>query len=128
MDVLLMIHGIFRWVVVVVGVITFVRLAMGIIRKSNFTKLDRQLTMMFSVSMDIQVLLGLLNLITLNFPRQGLEHAFVMILALVAVHLPSMWRKSPDAVRFRNTLISFGVSLVLVFIGVAMLGAWTKIA
>ena len=128
MGVLLMIHGLFRWVVVVVGLITLVRLAMGVIRKSEFTKLDRQLTMLFSVSMDIQVLLGLVNLILTNFQLQGIEHGLVMILALVAVHLPSMWRKAPDAVRFRNTLISFVVSLVLVFIGVAMLGAWTKIA
>ena len=125
---LLHIHGLFRWVVVILGLVVLVKLALGVIQKSEFTKLDRQLTMFFSTAMDVQILLGLLNLVTLNFPPKGIGHAFIMILALVAVHLPSAWRKAPDSVRFRNTLISFVVALVLVFIGVAMLGAWTQLS
>jgi hypothetical protein len=128
MDILLIIHGLFRWVVVILGLAVLIKLALGIILKSKFTKLDRQLTMFFSIAMDIQVLLGLLNLVALNFPRQGMEHSFVMILAVVAVHLPNAWRKAPDNMRFRNTLISFVASLVLVFIGVALLGAWSRLA
>ncbi len=128
MNILLLVHGLFRWVVVIVGVIALVKLASGLIQRSTFSRLDSRLAMAFSVSMDIQVLLGLLNLISMGFPRQGLEHAFVMILAVIAAHIPSMWRKAADQVRFRNTLIAFVVSLALVFIGVAMLGAWSRIA
>ena len=128
---MLEIHGLFRWVVVIVGVITVVKLALGVIQKSPFTSLDRRLTLAFSIAMDIQILLGLITLVsmlTTGFPRAALEHAFVMILALVAVHLPARWRTAADDVRFRNTLISFVVSLVLVFIGVALVGGWSKLA
>jgi hypothetical protein len=117
-------HSLLRWIVVIIGVVTIVKLALGLIQKSAFTGLDRGLTMAFSIAMDIQILIGLLNLVTLSFQRANLEHAFVMILALVAVHLPTRWKNAPDAVRFRNTLISFVVSLVLVFIGVALVNGW----
>ena len=130
MNGLLLIHSLVRWVVVLLGVVTIVRLAMGVIRKSEFTKLDRQLTMFFGIAMDIQVLLGIFNLVsnmmTQTIERDDMEHAFMMVLALVAVHLPAVWRKSSDAVRFRNTLISYVVSLVFIFIGVSLVNGWIR--
>ncbi len=130
MNSLLLIHSLVRWVVVLLGVVTIVRLAMGVIRKSEFTKLDRQLTMFFGIAMDIQVLLGIFNLVsnmmTQTIERDDMEHAFMMVLALVAVHLPAVWRKSSDAVRFRNTLISYVVSLVFIFIGVSLVNGWIR--
>ncbi|HEY3289110.1 MAG TPA: hypothetical protein VGK87_03185, partial [Anaerolineae bacterium] len=78
--------------------------------------------------MDIQILLGLLTLLTFGLTRETGEHAFIMLLALVAVHLPARWKAAPDAIRFRNTLILFVISLVLVAIGVAVVGGWSKIA
>ena len=132
MEILLTIHGLVRWLVVILGIVTIVKLFMGVVQKSQFTKLDRQLTMFFGIAMDIQVLLGILNLVsnvmTRTFERDDMEHAFMMVLALVAVHLPAVWRKAPDSVRFRNTLISYVVALIFVFIGVALLGAWGRIA
>ena len=128
---MLEIHGLFRWIVVIVSVVTIVKLALGVIQKSPFTSLDRGLTLAFSISMDIQVVLGLITLVsmlTTGFPSVALVHAFVMILALVAAHYPARWRTAADDVRFRNTLISFGVSLVLIIIGVAMVGGWSKLA
>jgi hypothetical protein len=124
MELLLTIHGLFRWVVVILGIVTLVKLIMGVVQKPPFTKLDRQLTLFFGISMDIQILLGILTLVMLGFTRERMEHAFIMLLALVAVHLPARWRNAPDAVRFRNTLISFAISLVLVVIGVALVGGW----
>jgi hypothetical protein len=52
----------------------------------------------------------------------------MMILALVAVHLPMRWRNAPDTVRFRNTLIAYAIALIFVFIGVALLpgGGWAR--
>ena len=131
MNILLVLHGLFRWVVVILGIVTIVKLAMGLARKSQFTKQDRQLTMFFGISMDIQVLLGILNLVanltTQTVERDDIEHTVMMILALVAVHLPAIWRKSPDAVRFRNTLICYVVALLFIFLGVSLLNGWVKI-
>ena len=39
MELVLMIHSLFRWVVVVVGVIALVKMALGLAQKSPFTKL-----------------------------------------------------------------------------------------
>jgi hypothetical protein len=114
----------FRWIVVIVGIVTLVRLILAIAQKSSFGKTDRLLTMLFSTSVDIQVLLGLITIFTLGISRDRMEHAFIMLLALAAVHLPMRWRNAPDAVRFRNTLISFVVSLVLIFVGVAIVNGW----
>ncbi|HEY3342091.1 MAG TPA: hypothetical protein VGK81_08740 [Anaerolineae bacterium] len=121
---ILQVHSIFRWVVVIVGIVTLVKLILAIAQKSPFTRLDRILTMLFSTSVDIQILLGVITIFALGFSLARLEHAFVTILALVAVHLPMRWRKAPDAVRFRNTLICFVAALVLIFIGVAMVNGW----
>lgn len=124
METLSVIHGLFRWVVIVLGVVAITKLVIGLLQKSEFTKLDRQLTLFFGVSMDIQVLIGLLNLLTVGLTLKSGEHAFVMLLALAVVHLPARWKAAPDAIRFRNTLVLFVMSLVLVAIGVAVVGGW----
>ncbi len=121
---ILLVHSMFRWIVVIVGIVTIVKLILAIVQKSSFTKADRVITMLFSTAVDIQILLGLITIFTLGFSRDRLEHAFVMLLALAAVHVPMRWRNAPDAVRFRNTLISFVAALVLIFIGVAIVNGW----
>jgi hypothetical protein len=122
---ILLVHSMFRWIVVIVGIVTIVKLILAIVQKSSFTKTDRVITMLFSTAVDIQILLGVITIIALGvFSRVQLEHAFIMLLAVVAVHVPMRWRTAPDAVRFRNTLISFVVALVLIFIGVAVVNGW----
>lgn len=121
---ILLVHSMFRWIVVIVGIVTIVKLILAIVQKSSFTKADRVITMLFSTAVDIQILLGLITIFTMGISRERMEHAFVMLLALVAVHVPMRWRNAPDAIRFRNTLISFVVALVLIFIGVAVVNGW----
>lgn len=124
---MLEIHSITRWIVVVIAIITITKLALGLVQRSPFTKLDRILTMLFSISVDIQLLLGIGLLTMAVIGRHQIEHAFMMVLALVAVHVPMRWRKAPDQVRFRNTLISFLIALIFIFIGVALLpGGWSR--
>lgn len=124
---MLAIHSIVRWIVVVIAIITIAKLTLGLVQRSQFTKLDRILTTLFGISIDIQVLLGIGLLTTAVIGRHQIEHAFMMVLALVAVHVPIRWRKAPDQVRFRNTLISFVLALIFIFIGVASLpGGWSR--
>lgn len=124
---MLTVHSIVRWIVVIVGVIVAVKLLIGWLQNGKFSSLDRRLSMVFSIAIDVQILIGLITLLTMGLTRQRMEHAFVMILALVAVHLPMRWRNAPDAARFRNTLLSFVVALILIFIGVSLLpGGWAR--
>ncbi len=124
--IVLMIHSLFRWVVVVVGFITFIRLLVGLVTKSPFTRLDRTLTMLFTISIDIQVLLGIITIILLGFNQVRIEHAVTMLFALAAAHVPARWRSAPDRTRFLFTLVSFTVSLILIVIGVAIVNGWVR--
>jgi hypothetical protein len=119
-----MVHALFRWVVVIVGVVTFVRLIVAVLQKSPFTNLDRRLTLGFTISMDIEVLLGVITILLLGFSQARIEHAVTMLLALVAAHLPSRWRNAPDRTRFLYTLGFFTASLILIFIGVSIVNGW----
>jgi hypothetical protein len=123
-------HSIVRWVLVVVAVGAVIKFALGLIRKSEYSKLDNGLIAGFSGLMDLQVLLGLIYLIWsgvafAGFPRYRLEHTFVMILAVVVAHLPARWKNKPGSVRYRNGLLALAGALVLVVIGVGLLG-WSR--
>jgi hypothetical protein len=130
---MLLIHSVLRWIVVIVGIVTIVLFALSWLRKKPWTALDTRLAMAFSISLDLQILVGLILLIWsgiagAGFPRERLEHAFMMVLALVAVHLPMRWKNAPDDKRFRNSLISYVLALLFVLIGVALLsGGWGRV-
>lgn len=125
---LLKFHGEMRWLVVLVGAIAAIRFAAGWLQGADFKKLDRILMLVFTILLDLNLLMGL----TLLFALPGdwvpfrLEHATTMLLAIVAVHLSAMWRGSDDsAKKFRNNLIVVLAALALVAVGVIRLrGGW----
>jgi hypothetical protein len=128
MDFLLTIHGELRWLVALVGIIAIIKFAIGWLGNRPYKQIDRALMSGFTIVLDINLLLGLILLFALpgGFPRNRLEHAFTMILAIVVAHLSIRWRNADDPARiFRNNLIVVVIALILVFIGVTMLrGAW----
>jgi hypothetical protein len=131
MSVLLIIHSITRWLVTLVAIALIVRLVIGLVRRQPFDKTANALTGAFGGLMDTQLLFGLLFFVLdglgkTGFPPYRWEHAFTMLLAVVAAHLPAMWKKKDDAVRTRNVLIAVSVSLLLVFLGVGPLGGWVR--
>jgi hypothetical protein len=131
MTVLLTIHSIVRWLATLVAIALVVRLVIGLIKKQSFDKTATALTGAFGGLMDTQMLLGILLFVLdglgkTGFPPYRWEHAVTMVLAVIAAHLPSMWKKKDDAVRTRNTLIAVVVSLLLVFVGIRPLGGWTR--
>lgn len=40
----------------------------------------------------------------MGFPRFRIEHAVLMVLAVVVGHLPSRWKNAQPTVRYRNGL------------------------
>lgn len=134
MLIILTIHSIVRWFVVLAAIALIVRLVLGLTRKMPFDKSARILQAAFAGLVDVQVLLGILYLLVdsnnfTSFPRIRLEHGFMMILAMIAAHLPARWKKASDQIRTRNTLIAVIVALVIIFFGVARLGIgrWSHI-
>lgn len=122
----LTLHSLVRWVTVLVVIAAIIKLALGWWRGGAFEKTDRMLVAGFTGLMDTQMLLGLIFLLGSGFtgggwPRHRLEHAGLMVVAVMVSHLPAMWKKQPDKIRFRNTLLAFLATLVIIFIAVTTL-------
>jgi hypothetical protein len=131
MTIILTIHSINRWLVTLVAIALLIRLIIGLARKLPFDRSATGLMSAFSGLMDVQMLLGVLFFVLdglgkTGFPPYRWEHAVTMILAVMAAHIPARWKQKEDAIRTRNTLIAVAVSLLLIFIGVAPLGGWTR--
>lgn len=128
METILTIHGLIRWLVALTGLIAVIKFAYGWLSKADYTPLDRRIMSLFTITLDINLLLGLILLFGLGggFPMNRIEHATTMILAVVVAHLSAIWRKSENSgVKFRNNLIVVIIALLLVFVGVMRLrGGW----
>ena len=125
---LLKLHGGVRWLAATVAAIALVRFAIGWVRRSEFKGLDRALMAAFAGLLDLNLLLGVVLLLTLGdgLPGHRLEHATTMLLAVVVAHLAAIWRRAdPAAVKFRGNLIVVAVAATLIVVGVVRLrGGW----
>lgn len=123
MDLIRTIHGELRWIIVLVAAVVIIKFLIGWLGKREYTSLDRGLLMGYTTLMDINLLLGLILLITYGISAMHrIEHATTMILAVVVAHLSARWRKSTDSpAKFRNQLIMVVISLLLVLAGVIRL-------
>jgi len=130
MEILLIIHSHTRWLILIVALVAIVKFAIGWLRGGSFKGMDRGLTAAFSGLMDLQVTVGLIfliwtSLVGVPFTPNRIEHLTTMLIAAVVAHLPAMWKKSTDNIRFRNTLFCIVGALALVFVGVMRLrGGW----
>jgi len=122
---LLGLHSGIRWIVVALAVINVVWLVLVLLGRGANERLDRILMLVFTIFLDIQVLVGLLRAVELvgaqGFYTQILLHALVMIIALGVAHRVSRLKTGDRKTRARNTLIAIVVVLMLVFIGVMLL-------
>lgn len=131
MDFLFTLHSHTRWLILLVAIAAIIKLAIGWLRGGAFKGMDRGLAAGFSGLMDLQATLGLIFLIWTSiagvpFAPNRIEHLTTMLIAAAVAHLPAMWKKSADNIRFRNTLFCIIGSLALVFMGVWRLrGGWT---
>jgi ABC-type Mn2+/Zn2+ transport system permease subunit len=134
----LAVHNLVRWAVVIAGILAVGKALLGWLGKKEWSKQDRLLGVIFSSSMDTQLLLGLLlyfvfSPITkgaftdfgaaMNIPDQrffALEHVFYMIFALVFAHLGSMLPKKVDdsQAKFKRATLWFSLALLIILIGI----------
>ena len=76
--------------------------------------------------LDLQLLLGIILLITRGVVRYQIEHAITMVIAVVLAHLARLWRDKEDKTKFRNNFIVITVGLILIAVGVLTLPVgWT---
>ncbi len=123
MGMLTTIHGEMRWLVVLAAVVVIVKFLMGWLGKRQYASLDQRLLLVFTILLDINVLLGLIILFFGGgFSGPRLEHATTMILAVIAAHMTAMWKRSTnDSLKFRNQLLMVVLAVILVIFGVIRL-------
>ncbi len=125
-------HGMMRWVVVLAGLAALVLAVMGLVGKRPFGKASRIANLIFMISADTQVVLGLLTYAGSELVAQALgdvgaamkvpnlrffaiEHALLAILGVAALHVgyARAKRATEDATRHKNSLIGFAIAMVL---------------
>jgi len=134
---ILAVHNILRWIVLILLVIALVRAFWGWFGKREWTSTDRKVGMFYSVSLDVQLLLGLILYFVLSpittsafsdfsaaLASSGsrffvAEHILMMILAVVFAHVGVAAAKRADEsiLKYRRTAIWFGLSLIAILLG-----------
>ena len=132
------VHNIVRWVVLVAGILAVVRALLGWFGKKEWSKQDRLVGLIFTSSVDVQLLLGVLLYFVFSPITKGafndfgaamaikdmrffaIEHVFYMVLALVFAHLGSaLPKRVDDAVsKHKRAAIWFALALLIILAGV----------
>ncbi|MCA9962185.1 MAG: hypothetical protein KC443_24285, partial [Anaerolineales bacterium] len=127
-------HNIVRWVVLISGLLAAGKAIMGWLGKKSWTDIDNQFGLIFTISMDVQLLLGLLLYFVLSpittqaFSDFGaamadagarfwaVEHIFTMIVAVALAHVGrSLSKKAPDALhKHQRAAIFFTIAILAI--------------
>lgn len=134
----LSIHNIMRWVVLIVGVIAAVKALLGWLGSRPWEGLDNRLGLIFTVTMDIQLLLGvLLYFVWSPITRSAfsdfgaamadadvrfwaVEHIFIMVIAVVFAHLGRGLSRRSDSDRKKHqwAAIFFTLAVLVMLAGI----------
>ncbi|RTQ47786.1 hypothetical protein EJV47_17855 [Hymenobacter gummosus] len=140
---LLLLHSWTRWLVLIFGLIAFLRAFTGWQGRKPYVGADNGMGAAFVGSMHLQLLLGLLLYFTSPFGAKAfetaggavmkdatgrffaVEHLTVMLLAVIAAQVGrSLSKKAQDAVlKHKKAAIWFGVALLLVLLMIPW-GIW----
>ena len=135
---LLTVHSYLRWVVLVVALLVLVRAIAGVTQRRPWTPTDDSAARWFGMTLDIQMLLGLVLYLFLSpFTMSAwsdigaamrdsttrfvvIEHQVGMLIAVALTHIGrSRIRKNRDSAgRHRQALIFFGLALVVMVISI----------
>ncbi|HEU4551815.1 MAG TPA: hypothetical protein VFS25_03240 [Chitinophaga sp.] len=131
---MLTIHSLLRWVVLLTGIWACVRALRGVNGKTPFTAADNKASLFFSISLDVQFLVGLILYFVTSPLMQtaradfgaamkdnvlrffAVEHTTMALLALILVHIGrSKVKKAGTAARqHKLALIFYGIALLLI--------------
>lgn len=130
MSILLTLHSLLRWLIVILGALALLKFLFGWLASKRFSKMDRALSAGFSGLMDAQALLGFLyftltGLAGAGFPLFRIEHMTTMLIAALAAHLPSFFKRGGN--KHFIAFAAVAAALFLIYLGVARLpGGWNR--
>lgn len=131
-------HSVLRWLALILGIAAAVLAWLGWLGKGEWKPLNRKLSSFFAISLDVQLVLGLLLYFLFspitrsalqNFSAAmsaeelrffALEHPLFMVLALVFAHLGSILpkRASGSEAKFRAAAITTTIAVLLILFGI----------
>ena len=126
-----------RWVATILGLVAVARAVSGLSSKSGWTDRDATFGRLFAVSLDVQLLLGLLMYLFFStitssaFQNMGdamgnsvvrfwvVEHPIMMLAAVALAHIGVVRaRKAAEpSAKHRAALIFLGIALLLILVG-----------
>ena len=125
-------HSGLRYLILLVALVVVFKSAIGWLINTPYTKFDKIIAPAYVGMMHLQLLIGLLlyfvysPFVTYNMGEKvsrywSVEHIALMVLAVVAAQLGrSISKKASDSqVKFRFQTIFFGLSILLVLVGLA---------
>jgi cell division protein FtsW (lipid II flippase) len=136
MQTLLVLHNLVRWLILLFGFWTLISAISGLSAKRPYTSGDGKANFFFMLSMDIQLLIGLILYFSgVWFERLKhlgenmkdpmlrfftMEHGLLMIIAWILVHAGriSVKKAATPQSKFKKTLIYFGIALLLILIAI----------
>ena len=129
MNVVLVLHSIVRWVIVLIGLVSFVRSMLVLTGRTPGNKMDRGLMSGFTGLLDLNVLLGLIVIVGLGeWEPQQIEHAVTNVIAVVVAHIfAQRARKIEDAkLKARMNALGVLISLLIIVLGVSFINGWAR--
>jgi hypothetical protein len=132
-DVIVGVHGLVRWLVVIIAVIAAIRYALVMSGRAQSSGMDRGLMSGYTGLLDLNVLLGLIIIVGLSISTGQvlmvwIEHAVTNVIGVVVAHFfAQRARKIEDAkLKARTNLLGVVISLLIIVVGVALIGGWAR--
>jgi hypothetical protein len=136
-DIVLSLHNVLRWLVLAAALVAVFRAMSGWLGRQPWTSASAGPGRIFTISMDVQFLLGILLYGMLSpVTRQAfadfgaamrdrdlrffaVEHALLMVLALMAAHVGKVLapRGADDVARHRRAALWYGLALLFILAG-----------
>jgi len=137
MSIVLFLHNLNRWIVAALLILSFGRALWELRSSLSWSATDSKLSLFSTITMDIQLLLGLLLFFVLSPLTTGafqkffqamqvttvrfftLEHTMYMLLAIVFAHIGQSRAKkaAEDVAKQRAIAIFFGLALLFLILG-----------
>jgi hypothetical protein len=141
----LWLHSLFRWLVVIAGLVAVARAARGWTGRRRWTTADDLSGLLFTIGLDLELLFGLLLYAGLSpFTTQAfsnfsaamadatlrfwaVEHPFGMLIGVSIAHLARVWirRAAGDVGRFKLAALLFGLALLIILVSIPWPGMST---
>jgi hypothetical protein len=135
---LLTLHSLLRWLIVIFGVIAVIRGFAGWLGHKGWTATDDRLGMGFTISLDLQLLVGLVLYLFASPITTGalqnmgaamgnsvlrfftIEHVFGMVIAIIIAHVGRALarRAATDTGKHKRTALFFLLSLLIILISI----------